>query len=103
MPARCAARQLDSAPPGHAWRLPADQPDASSWSVPCAPTRARLERKVDKDLPSVLDALDSLGQGASFVLGHNVIDHDLPMLKRQPQLTLQQLLLSDLGGRIRPT
>jgi len=47
---------------------------------------------VDKDLPSVLEALDSLGQGASFVLGHNVIDHDLPILKQQaPTLALHQL------------
>ena len=59
-------------------------------------TCEELERKVDKDLPSVLDALDSLGQGASFVLGHNVIDHDLPILKQQaPQLSLHQLPVID--------
>ncbi|WP_376779514.1 hypothetical protein [Stutzerimonas nitrititolerans] len=59
-------------------------------------TGEEFERKVDKDLPSILDALDTLGQGASFVLGHNVIDHDLPILKQQaPQLALHQLPVID--------
>lgn len=59
-------------------------------------TGEELERKVDKDLPSILDALDTLGQGASFVLGHNVVDHDLPILKQQaPQLFLHQLPVID--------
>lgn len=59
-------------------------------------TGEELERKVDKDLPSILEALDTLGQGASFVLGHNVIDHDLPILKQQsPQLALHQLPVID--------
>ena len=57
-------------------------------------TGTELERKVDRDLPDVLDALDSLGQGANFVLGHNVIDHDLPILKQQaPDLALHGLTL----------
>jgi len=59
-------------------------------------TGEELERKVDKDLPSVLDALDSLGQGASFVLGHNVIDHDLPILKEQVRRCPAHRLLIDL-------
>lgn len=51
-----------------------------------------LERRVEGDLGQVLEALDTLGEGASFVLGHNVIQHDLPTLKRQaPQLALHQL------------
>jgi len=59
-------------------------------------TGEELECKVDKDLPSVLDALDTLGEGASFVLGHNVIDHDLPILKQQaPTLALHQLPVID--------
>ncbi len=34
--------------------------------------------------------------GASFVLGHNVIDHDLPILRQQaPQLALHQLTVID--------
>lgn len=70
----------------------ADQPDRIFMVGALRPdTGEELERKVDKDLPSVLDALDSQGQGASFVLGHNVIDHDLPILKLQaPQLALHQ-------------
>ena len=44
-------------------------------------TQEEPERKVDKDLSAALDALDRLGQRASFVLGHNVIGHDLPILQ----------------------
>ncbi len=75
----------------------ADQPDRIFMVGALRPdTGEELERKVDKDLPSVLDALDSLGQRASFVLGHNVIDHDLPILKQQaPQFALQQLPVID--------
>jgi len=75
----------------------ADQPDRIFMVGALRPdTGEELERKVDKDLPSVLDALDSLGQGASFVLGHNVIDHDLPILKQQaPDLALHQLPVID--------
>lgn len=59
-------------------------------------TGAELERKVDKNLAQALAALDALGQGASFVLGHNVIRHDLPILKQQaPQLALHQLPVVD--------
>src|SRR5690606_17034460 len=75
----------------------ADQPDRIFMVGALRPdTGEELERKVDKDLPSVLDALDSLGQGASFVLGHNVIDHDLPILTDQaPHLALHQLPVID--------
>jgi ATP-dependent DNA helicase RecQ len=75
----------------------ADQPDRIFMVGALRPdTGEELERKVDRDLPSVLDALDSLGQGASFVLGHNVIDHDLPILKQQaPTLALHQLPVID--------
>lgn len=74
-----------------------DQPDRIFMVGALRPdTGEGLERKVDKDLPSVLEALDILGQGASFVLGHNVIDHDLPILKQQaPQLALHQLSVID--------
>ena len=75
----------------------ADQPDRIFMVGALRPdTGEELERKVDKDLPSVLDALDTQGQGASFVLGHNVIDHDLPILKQQdPTLALHQLPMID--------
>ena len=59
-------------------------------------TGAELERKVEKDLAQALAALDDLGHGASFVLGHNVVSHDLPILKQQaPQLALHQLPVVD--------
>ena len=59
-------------------------------------TEEVLERKVDKDLSVALDALDRLGQGASFVLGHNIIDHDLPILLEQAaHLALHQLPVID--------
>ena len=59
-------------------------------------TGADLERKVEKDLAKALAALDALVQGASFVLGHNFIRHDLPILKQQaPQLALHQLPVVD--------
>lgn len=55
-----------------------------------------LERKVEKDLAQVLEQLDGLGIGASFILGHNVINHDLPILRQQaPQLALHQLPVVD--------
>lgn len=75
----------------------ADQPDRIFMVGALRPdTGEELEPKVDRDLSSVLDALDSLGQGASFVLGHNVIDHDLPILKQQaPTLALHQLPVID--------
>jgi ATP-dependent DNA helicase RecQ len=41
-------------------------------------------------------ALDELAQGASFVLGHNIADHDLPVLKKlYPQLALHDLPIID--------
>lgn len=59
-------------------------------------TGASLECKVEKDLADALAALDALGQGASFVLGYNVIRHDLPILKHQtPQLALHRLPVVD--------
>ncbi|MCU1730058.1 hypothetical protein NTD86_24130 [Pseudomonas sp. 7P_10.2_Bac1] len=59
-------------------------------------TEEEFERKVDKDLSSALEALDSLGLGANFVLGHNIIDHDLPILQAQAaHLALHQLPVID--------
>ncbi|MFO6224623.1 hypothetical protein, partial [Pseudomonas aeruginosa] len=39
---------------------------------------AALELKVAGNPSPALQQLDALAEGASFVLGHNVIDHDLP-------------------------
>lgn len=75
----------------------AEQPDRIFMVGALRPdTGVELERKVGKDLPAVLAALDSLGEGASFVLGHNVIAHDLPLLQRHaPHLSLHQLPVID--------
>lgn len=55
-----------------------------------------LEVVVKNDLPSMLGQLDAMAEGASFVLGHNVIAHDLPILQRAaPQLALLQLPVID--------
>lgn len=53
-------------------------------------TGAELERKVDRDLPAVLDSLDCLGQGASFVRRANSSATNI-----FPRL--ETLLLSDSG------
>ena len=48
-----------------------------------------LDRKVSKNLPEILAEVDALSDGAGFLLGHNVIEHDLPILKQQaPALAL---------------
>lgn len=75
----------------------ADQPDRIFMvGALRSDTGEELERKVDRDLPDVLQFLDNLGQGARFVLGHNVIDHDLRILQQQaPQLALHQLPVID--------
>lgn len=80
----------------------ADQPDHIFMFGALRPeTGEALERRVDRDLPSVLDALNSLGQGASFLLSHSVIDYDSPTLKQQaPALALHHRLLIGLSGRI---
>ena len=75
----------------------ADQPDRIFMVGAMRPdTGEELELKVERDLPVALDALEHLGQGASFVLGHNVINHDLPILQDQaPHLALHQLPVID--------
>jgi ATP-dependent DNA helicase RecQ len=51
-----------------------------------------LELATGKNTASTLRQLDALADGASFVLGHNIIDHDLPILQRvAPHLSLLQL------------
>ncbi|MGE4447463.1 MAG: RecQ family ATP-dependent DNA helicase [Azospira sp.] len=55
-----------------------------------------LEASVGKNLDSVLRQLDAMAEGASFVLGHNVIEHDLPILQRiAPHLALLKLPVID--------
>ena len=58
---------------------------------------AELEIKMaDRTLQDAFSQLDSLSDGARFVLGHNVIDHDLPILQQQaPDLALHHLPVID--------
>lgn len=59
-------------------------------------TAAELETKIAGNLGEALNRLDALGEGASFVLGHNVIEHDLPILRQQaPDLALHALPVID--------
>ncbi|HMW16582.1 MAG TPA: RecQ family ATP-dependent DNA helicase [Accumulibacter sp.] len=45
-----------------------------------------------KQIPLALEKIDALTEGAAFVLGHNVVRHDLPALAtRFPSLRLNQL------------
>lgn len=55
-----------------------------------------LEVNIGKNLDGVLHQLDNMAEGASFVLGHNIIEHDLPILQRvAPHLHLLQLPVID--------
>lgn len=57
---------------------------------------AELELKVSGDPSPALQQLDALSDGASFVLGHNVIDHDLPILREHfPGMALHALPVID--------
>ena len=55
-----------------------------------------LELKIAHNLDAVLAEMDAMGQGANCVLGHNVIAHDLPLLKSAaPHLALHALNVVD--------
>lgn len=57
---------------------------------------AELELKVSGNPSSALQQLDALSEGASFVLGHNIIDHDLPILHEHlPGMALHTLPVID--------
>lgn len=45
-------------------------------------TEQSLECSIKGDLDQRLEQLDSLSKQASFLLGHNIIQHDLPLLRR---------------------
>lgn len=73
--------------PEHIFMVGALRPDR------CAEFETRL---APATADRVLAQLDAFGDGASFVLGHNVIDHDLRILKQQaPTLKLLQLPVID--------
>lgn len=57
---------------------------------------AQLEMKVSGNPSLALQQLNALSEGASFVLGHNVIDHDLPILREHvPGMALHALPVID--------
>lgn len=59
-------------------------------------TGEELEVKVGKSLDAALLRLDQMAEGASFLLGHNLIAHDLPLLLlAAPHLKLHNLPVID--------
>ena len=44
---------------------------------------SELECDVNKDLAQVLAKVDDLAEGADYLLGHNLIAHDLRILRQQ--------------------
>lgn len=62
-----------------------------------ADTGQTFEKKVtQKTLMSILLELDTLAKGADFILGHNIIEHDLPILRAvEPTLQLLNLPIID--------
>ncbi|NVZ65247.1 RecQ family ATP-dependent DNA helicase [Pseudomonas gingeri] len=59
-------------------------------------TGQALELSMAGNPMPALQQLDELAAGASFVLGHNVIEHDLPLLRNHaPQLALHGLPVID--------
>ncbi len=59
-------------------------------------TERRLRHKGRSGLEGALRELDQLADGAAFVLGHNLIEHDLPYLKDEnPNLRLLRLPVVD--------
>ena len=64
-------------------------------------TGAFLHFKGPFDLAAALGELDRLAAGASFVLGHNVIRHDLNLLKAMvPGLKLLELPVDRKSTRL---
>ncbi len=59
-------------------------------------TGAELELKTGGAPIEALRQLDAMSQGASFVLGHNVVDHDLPIIRAAaPDLSMLRLPVID--------
>ena len=59
-------------------------------------TGGELELKVGSDAADAVRQLDALSHGASFVLGHNVVEHDLPLLQTAaPDLAMLRLPVID--------
>ena len=59
-------------------------------------TQKTLELKTSQHLDQALRQMDELGRGAQWVLGHNVLEHDLPLLKKAaPELSMHALPVID--------
>jgi ATP-dependent DNA helicase RecQ len=59
-------------------------------------TGEELELNTDKNIAAALERLDQMAEGASFLLGHNLLAHDLPMLRATaPHLKLLTLPVID--------
>lgn len=90
---RCLIFDLESIPsrgdkPARITLLGALRPD----------TGEKLELRIGErqQLTEALHRLDALTEGARFVLGHNIIDHDLPLLRQAaPEMALYGLPVID--------
>lgn len=59
-------------------------------------TGGELEVRVNASPLEALHQLDALSKGASFLLGHNLVDHDLPVVRAAaPELALLRLPVID--------
>lgn len=64
----------------------------------CPNTGEELELRIGErqQLTEALRRLDALTEGVRFVLGHNIIDHDLPLLRQAvPEMALHDLPIID--------
>ncbi|MER1976503.1 RecQ family ATP-dependent DNA helicase [Pseudocitrobacter faecalis] len=62
----------------------------------CPDSESELELKITGDPSPALQKLDSLSEGKRFILGHNIIEHDLPILRKySPYLSLHSLPVID--------
>jgi len=74
-----------------------DKPDRI---IKVGATRPDLDKQIDvavkQNLAQVLAEVDTLSHGAGYLLGHNIIEHDLPILLQQaPALALHALPVID--------
>lgn len=53
---------------------------STTTSAQCIPDR-NLERKGRFDVQTALKELDSFADGVDYVLGHNLLGHDLPVIE----------------------
>jgi ATP-dependent DNA helicase RecQ len=84
---KCLILDLETVPeqagmPARIFKIGALRPD----------TGGELELDTGKQLDRALKRLDAMSAGASFVLGHNIVEHDLPLLRAAaPNLGLFRL------------